>query len=189
MYAEYKEGMVICMEFEKLEKNIMAVIKENQIKLGYREETVRLYYPLSSLNRYLGSAFTCEQMQEAMKAFETQFCHQYGKLQISNEDERFCFCLSKEVSAYVHEHTESGGFLYDLIALVSKHETGIDDMIALFHQYSDRVHVEKASHGEFDYLLYFEDGNPDDFRYCITEEGSHLIYHRYTEEDYKDFGF
>lgn len=181
--------MVICMDFEKLEKNIIAVIKENQIKLGYRKETVRLYYPLSSLNRYLCSSYTCEQMQEVMRIFETLFCKQYGQLQITNEGDRFCFCLSDEVSEYVHNHTESSGFLYDLIALVSKHGIGIEDMIALFRQYSKQVHVEKMSHGEFDYLLYFEDGVPDDFRYCITEEGSHLIYHRYTKEDYEDFGF
>lgn len=177
------------MEYEKLEKNIKAVVKENQIKLGYRKETVRLYYPLSSLNRYLGVSFTCEQMQEAMLSFAKHFSSQYGQLQISNEGERFCFCLSEEVSAFVHEHTESGGFLYDLITLVSKHGIGIDDLIALFHQYSHCVHFEKVTHGEFDYLIYFEDGVPDDFRYCITEEGSHIIYHRYTKEDYEDFGF
>lgn len=181
--------MVICMDFEKLENNIMAVIKENQIKLGYRKETVRLYYPLSSLNRYLCASYTCEQMRKVLKDFEIQFCNRYGQLQITNEGERFCFCFSDEVSEYVHNHTESSGFLYDLIASVSKHGIVIEDMIALFRQYSDRVHVEKMSHGEFDYLLYFEDGNPDDFRYCITEEGAHLSYHRYTKEDYEDFVF
>lgn len=58
-----------------------------------------------------------------------------------------------------------------------------------FHKYSDHVHVEKVSHGEFDYLVYFEDGKPDSFRYCITDEGCHMIYHRFTVEDYEEFGF
>ena len=43
--------------------------------------------------------------------------------------------------------------------------------------------------GEFDYLLEFEDGKPDAFVYCITDEGCHLTYHRFTREDYEAFGF
>lgn len=49
--------------------------------------------------------------------------------------------------------------------------------------------MEKVSHGEFDYLVYFEKGEPDDFRYCITDEGGHFIYHRFTVADYEDFYF
>ena len=36
------------MRFEKLEQNIIDMIKEEQAKLGYRKESIRLYYPLSS---------------------------------------------------------------------------------------------------------------------------------------------
>ncbi len=38
--------------FSRLEKSIMDVIKEEQAKLGYRKEKIRLYYPLSSLNHF-----------------------------------------------------------------------------------------------------------------------------------------
>ena len=40
------------MDFARLEKNIIDVIKEEQAKLGYRKEKIRLYYPLSSLNHF-----------------------------------------------------------------------------------------------------------------------------------------
>ena len=40
------------MDFSRLEKSIMDVIKEEQAKLGYRKEKIRLYYPLSSLNHF-----------------------------------------------------------------------------------------------------------------------------------------
>ena len=43
--------------------------------------------------------------------------------------------------------------------------------------------------GEFDYLVYFENGEPDSYRYCITVEADHIIYHRYTKEDYAEFEF
>ena len=42
------------MDFARLEKNIIDVIKEEQAKLGYRKESIRLYYPLSSLVHLTG---------------------------------------------------------------------------------------------------------------------------------------
>ena len=42
------------MHFEKLEQNIIDLVKEEQAKLGYRKECIRLYYPLSSLVHLTG---------------------------------------------------------------------------------------------------------------------------------------
>lgn len=44
-------------------------------------------------------------------------------------------------------------------------------------------------HEEFDYCFYFEDGKPDAYRYCVAFEEGHAIYHRFTIEDYEEFGF
>ena len=46
---------VLHMDFSRLEKNISDVIKEQQAKLGYMREKVRLYYPLNSLNHFFGT--------------------------------------------------------------------------------------------------------------------------------------
>ena len=43
------------MNCKKLMQNIMDVIAEEQIKLGYRSEVIYLYYPLKSLNSLLGT--------------------------------------------------------------------------------------------------------------------------------------
>ena len=43
------------MKFDKLEQNIIDMIKEEQAKLGYRRENIRLYYPLSSLVHLTGA--------------------------------------------------------------------------------------------------------------------------------------
>jgi hypothetical protein len=51
------------MTFEKLEKNLMDVVLEEQAKLGFRREKIRLYYPLSTLNHLLGTQDTAEQME------------------------------------------------------------------------------------------------------------------------------
>ena len=56
-------------------------------------------------------------------------------------------------------------------------------------RFIEHVHVEKTTGTGFDYLVYFEDGIPDDYRYCLSLEGEHMIYHKFTPEDYEDFGF
>ncbi len=177
------------MNFLKLEQNICDVIKEEQIKLGYQSETIRLYYPLGSLNNFLGTAFDTEEMKQALVGFTDWAAPRFGQIHITNKAERFCFRFPPETADYVHEHTEQGGFLYDLIHTVSGHGVTIEDVLAQFRKYSSRVHVEKVTNGEFDWLVYFEDGNPDEYRYCLTNEGHHVIYHRYTEEDYREFYF
>ena len=39
------------------------------------------------------------------------------------------------------------------------------------------------------YLIYFEDGEPDEFYYCLDDDDFGVTYHRFTKEDYIDFGF
>jgi hypothetical protein len=177
------------MNYKKLEKNISDVIKEEQVKLGYRSEAIRLYYPLQSLNRFLSTDCDISGMYKALDGFAESVRDKFGEVEISNKAERFCFSLPKEATEYVYNHTDKTGFIYDFIDTVSRHGATIDDVIAQFKKYSEHVNVEKVTHGEFDYLVYFEDGKPDDFRYCLTDEGCHIIYHRFTVDDYDDFAF
>ena len=177
------------MLFSKLEKNIIDVIKEEQVKLGYRSETIRLYYPILSLNRLLSANYEVEQMREVLETFCDSVENRLGKIEISNEGERFCFIIPPQGAEYVHEHIKEKEFICDFIGTISRHGVTIDEVLQQFYKYSDKVHFEKVSHGEFDYLVYFENGKPDDFRYCITDEGCHFIYHRFTDADYEDFHF
>lgn len=177
------------MEYTRLEKHVTDVIKEEQIKLGYRSETVRLYYPLASLNRFLESDYDIEQMKKVLEGFAEAVETRLGTIGISNEEERFCLAIPPAGADYIHEHTDSAEFICDLIRTVERHGCTVEEVLQQFYKHSSRVHVEKADHGEFDYLVYFEDGEPDSYRYCITDEGCHVIYHRFTEDDYRDFGF
>ena len=175
------------MEYSKLEKNIIDVLKEEQVKLGYRSEIIRLYYPLQSLNRFLKTNHNIEEMQEELKLFSQSVENKLGSIKISNEDERFCILLPPQASDFVHEHMSNTEFIYDFVNTVSKHGVTIEEVLEQFYKHSDHVHVEKTAHEDFDYLVYFEDGKPDEFWYCITDEGCHIIYHRFTEDDYNDF--
>ena len=177
------------MTFSKLEKNIIDVIKEEQVKLGYRSETIRLYYPIFSLNRLLDTDYEVKQMTNILNSFCDHVEAKLGKIEVSNQKERFCFTIPSQGVEYVHRHMGDKEFIIDFINTISKHSATIDEVLQQFYKYSDKVHVEKVSHGEFDYLVYFENGKPDDFRYCITDEGCHIIYHRFTVDDYNDFHF
>jgi arginyl-tRNA--protein-N-Asp/Glu arginylyltransferase len=173
----------------KLEQNMADIIKEQQIKLGYRSEKVRLYYPMLSLERLLEVRCTAEEMREYLKEFCNSVREKYGDIEVSDQKERFCFLIPAKGSDYIHEHREEKEFLSDFIQTVRKHGCTLEEALHVFRQYSDHLHIEKTEHGEFDYLVYFEDGVPDDFLYCLSVEGEHIIYHRFTKEDYEDFGF
>lgn len=177
------------MDCEKLERNIIDVIEEQQLKLGYLKETVRLYYPLSSLNRFLGTDWKIEEMKQKLQAFAEDTRECLGGVIITNKEERFCIAVPPEGIEYIHNHMNAEGFLADLIGIVKRHRATLDEVLQQFYKHSKQVHVEKVENGEFDYLVYFENGEPDSYRYCISVEAEHVIYHRYTVEDYEEFGF
>ena len=54
------------VDFTRLEKNIIEVIQEEQIKLGYRSELIRLYYPITSLNRFFHTDAAEKEMSELL---------------------------------------------------------------------------------------------------------------------------
>ena len=51
------------MGFKRLEKNLIDIIKEEQAKLGFRKEEIRLYYPLISLNHFFEADDDVDEMQ------------------------------------------------------------------------------------------------------------------------------
>ena len=174
------------MNFSALEKNIIGVISEQQIKVGYRSEFVRLYYPLTSLNQILQTEDTFMQMMEHLEEFSQYVKKRLGKVEITSDGERFCLAIPPRGSDYIHACAEKNGFLSEFINSIRRHECTIEEIVTIFRKYSYKVHAEKLKNAEFDYLLYFENGEPDDYRYCITSEGGHLTYHRFTKEDYEN---
>ena len=174
------------MDFGRLEYNIVEMLKEEQIKLGYQKETVRLYYPLSSVCRFLGSEMNADEMQKELAHFSDAVKERLGNVTVDHKKDRFCFMIPPEGAEYVRGLIRDDDFLVRFIGAIREHECTIEDLKRIFCAYSDHVHYEKCEGEDYDYLLYFEDGRPDDFRYCITDEGIHLIYHRFSPEDFEE---
>lgn len=176
------------LNFEALKRNIVDIIQESQIKLGYTETPIGLYYPIESLNRLLDAELSVDGMEAALTAFEALAGDPLGAVTHSRDHTRFCIHIPAEGVRYVHEKVEDNGFLRELIDRISSGPCTIDDVREVFSHYSDRVKCEKIPHEEFDYLVYFEDGVPDGFYYCIKLECAHASYHRFTPKDYAAFG-
>lgn len=177
------------LNFEALENNIIDVIKEEQIKLGYREETLRLYYPMESINNLLGADLTIEKLSEVLYEFCIYLKERFGGVEYYRNNTRYCFVIPPKGVTFVHEEVKDPIFLQEFIETISNHNCSIEDILLVFHRYSDNVICDKVDNGEFDYLIYFENGVPDAYRYCIKFEECHVIYHRYTYIDYINFGF
>ena len=55
------------LDYSNLERSLIDVIKEEQAKLGYYREDIRLYYPLSSLNHFWGTDVNADKMQKILE--------------------------------------------------------------------------------------------------------------------------
>ena len=162
--------------------------KEEQAKLGYRKEMIRLYYPLSSLNHFMETNADSEEMQELLADFPKAAEDIFGEVGITHVKDRFCFALSEKASEYVHENMKPNEFIKELVELVAKHGCTMEDIEVLFRSHSDKIVAEPMDNGEFDRMIRFEEGE-DKYYYCFKDEGCHIIYHRFLPEDYADFGF
>lgn len=175
------------MTEERLIKNITDQIQELQIKLGYAKETVRLYYPLASLNALLNVKETDEdEMISLLETNEKIKSSKAGPFQFAQSKGRIEVSVAPEGVAYVHEHMPKPQFLKDMIELFQMHHIcDIEMVCALFAKYSSDYVCEKMAEGmDFDYVIYFKDSQIDEYYYCIKEEMGHTIYHRFTKEDY-----
>ena len=152
------------MTYHRLENSIIDVIKEEQAKLGYRKEEIRLYYPLSSLEKL-------------------------GNVLVSNKGDRFCFHIPEQGAEYVHAHMKPNEFIRELVELVGKHGCTMQQVKDLFLSKGKQVQMEPMDNGEFDLMIRFEGDGEDPYYYCFKDEGCHIIYHRFLPEDYADFGF
>ena len=175
------------MSHEKLERNLIDLIKEEQAKLGYRKEEVRLYYPLQSLQHFYDCADSADEMQTRLSDFSAAVTDTLGEVGVSHKGDRFCFVIPETGTEYVHTHMKENEFIRQLVELVGSHGTTMEQIRVLFEaQEAPCVSTDMDSE-EFDVMIRFTEGN-DPYYYCFKDEGCHIIYHRFLPEDYADFG-
>jgi hypothetical protein len=171
--------------YSALERSIIDILQEFEIKLGYSKQSMHLFFPEKSLCNLLGCDTAA--LDGALGCFSKNAA--LGDVQFLREDdERYCALIPEESVAYVHDRFSDSGFLREFIDATLHCPKGIDDVLAVFRRYGDAKY-EHIANGEFDYLVYFADGSPDSYRYCLKFGHGHASYHRFTKRDYEDFGF
>ena len=98
------------MGFERLYKNLIDIIKEEQAKLGFRREAIRLYYPLSSLNHFFETEYSEEEMLNKLQELPDFIKETLGDIKVTSKKERFCFHIPEE--DIVVEEINNGEFDY-----------------------------------------------------------------------------
>ena len=177
------------MGFERLEKNLIDIIKEEQAKLGFRKEEIRLYYPLISLNHFFETDDDVDEMQTRLEQFPEEVKKKLGDICVTHKKDRFCLHIPEKGSVYVHEHTAENEFIKKLVELMMNHGIKKEDILAIFRKEAKDIRVGDMHNGEFDFWVRFPEENEDEYYYCFKDEGCHMIYHRFLPEDYADFGF
>lgn len=182
------------MDFERLERNICDNIIEAQLKLGYEKLPLSLNYTLSSLGNLLGRKMDAADMQYVLFQFALYVQPALGQLTFRPIKDGFCITVPEEGTAFVHENCGGDGFMKDFIDIVRGHCSSVEQVLDVFRKYSGNVSAEEVNNGEFDYLVRFSDGIPDEYLYCLSVEeeidGSvHVTYHRFIKEDYEELGF
>ena len=163
------------------------IIKEEQAKLGFFKEDIRLYYPLSSLNAMLEMQET--DIRELAKKIRHELeakKEKMGDTQIRIHADRIVFTIPPDFVEYVHEQVPEPPFLKELIQLFrEKHACTKEEITAVFEKFGAYECRQMPDGMDFDYVIYFTDSSIDAYDYCIREEMGHTIYHRFARADFE----
>lgn len=179
-----------------LKTHIMDTIKEWQIKIGYREGNMKLYYPGESLASLLGildETGRCDitDFEAALKVFCKKCEPELGQITVSGDWERYCLTIPAKGCAYVAEQVAEPEFLKSFLAVITTLGNSMEQIRQCFADYAkgkntvwneDRAEHEH-SHGGV--AFYFEDTTVDEYVYWVEENEFGLTYHRFTREEYQ----
>jgi len=176
------------LDYLELKENLIDVIKECHTKIGYSENAMSFYYPVKALNRFLDSNLSLNEMGNALEGFAEDVKEDLGQLKFKLEGDRYRITVPKKGSVYVNEHIPDSPFLKEFVAETIRPGCDIESILVIFNKYSEKVICKNLCNEEFEYLIYFEDGQPDHYRYCLEFEFGRAIYHRFTPKEYEALG-
>ena len=171
--------------YKDLEKNLEAMLYESIAKIGYDKNTpISIYYTKPFISHILKEdAALCIKKLEKFKNYIEPV---WGKIDISEENERFKITVYPKGIEYVYNHNKDNHFIKDLIGALSDRNCSFDTILSVFKSYSNDIVTQKSKNGEFDCAIYFKDENIDPFVYCFTFDSLGKYYHRFTKFDYEN---
>lgn len=174
--------------YARLKDYLCDMIAEEQLKLGYEKETIRFYSPCSSIGHVLGlSDRSDENVCRKLAAFGGFAKETLGEVQGSRAGGgRICFLIPAKGAEYVHENGREYPFLKELIVCFGRHDITLSDVRQIFERWSGNVRCIHIGNDEFDDVLYFENGEPDPYFYCVKFDEGHAFYHRFLKADFEE---
>lgn len=189
-----------------LKTHIIDTIKEWQIKIGYREGNMKLYYPGESLAALLGvsdanSEVNIRDFEAALADFCKNCEQELGQITISGNWERYCLTIPAKGCAYVAEQVQEPEFLKKFLTVITGQGNSMEQIRQCFADYAkekntiwteDRVEHGHNVNSEERHIhagaaFYFEDAAVDEYVYWVEENEFGLSYHRFTREEYMGF--
>lgn len=170
-------------DYKHLLRNLSDMVYEGLVKIGYSDAPVRIYYQEGALRQLLDLEQEAE-IGPHLKAFKTFAKENLGELRITRNKDRFEFQVLSKGVRYIYENNSRRLFLRELIDAMNRPDCTFEEILKVFYKESDRILVQHADSGEFQYIVRFEDKEIDEFLYCFTFDEMGHYYHRLTEYDF-----
>lgn len=181
-----------------LKTHIMDTIKEWQMKIGYREGNMKLYYPGESLALLLGVGGENGECETAdFNTVLQEFCRncesELGQIAVDGDWQRYCLTIPAKGCTYVAKQVPEPEFLKRFLAVITKPGNSMEEIKKCFADYAkenntvwkeDRV---EHGHNHGGAAFYFEDATVDEYVYRVEENEFGLSYHRFTRDEYMGF--
>ena len=178
------------MHTEQLERHIIDTIKEWQMKIGYKEENMRLYYPDVSLIGMLElpDGTTEKELKKNLAVFAEIVSERLGQIEISNVGDRYCLNVPPEGCKYISEKIPDSELLKNLLVVLDRRENDMDQVRKVFQDYATEhqgICVEEDHENEgLGLVFYYTSEETDPYVYCMEQDDFGITYHRFSRSDY-----
>ncbi len=178
-----------------LKKHIIDTIKEWQLKIGYREGNMKLYYPRESLVELLG--ITEQELEYSLRSFCREMEPQFGSIKISGSYARYCLDIPAKGCAYVAGKVEEPVFLKLFLENLTKPGSNMEQIrecFAIYGKQTETSYIEEIikdsdkqeqGHCHEGHAFYFGDADVEEYVYWVEENEFGLTYHRFTREEFQ----
>ncbi len=173
----------------ELKQHVIDTLKEWQMKIGYQEENVKLYYPISSLYDYFNLNKNCDldNLKTVFSDYIIEKMDFLGVIRAKWEDTRVCIEVSAKGSRYVYENVQEPYFLKTFLDLLNEKSSSMLDVENMFNSYAEKFNgtccIKKSKDNNCK-IFYFSDNVPEKYVYCIENDEFGITYHRFSKDDY-----
>lgn len=170
---------------EYLYKNLCDSIFEMMLKLGEsHNSSISIYYTPDLVSYLIGT--NTNEVAEKLIEFKSFVMEQLGDIDIEvASDNRYGIRVYSEGIDKIMQSNPRRFFLRKLIEAIRKRDCGIERIKEIFDEESSDFVCEEVDDSEFQYVIYFNDENIDEYKYCFTFDAMGSYYHRLIDYDYE----